>query len=449
LIRSPWLRVYAQAPFVANTAITLGTNLAIGLEGAISGIMAARLLGPEGRGELAAIQAFSGFVAAFATMGMVEAVVYYSAREPQKAGSYMVSAATIALVASVPILSTAYFVVPLLLAAQSYQVIRAARWYLLIAPVYALVSVPAHALRGRADFMAWNGVRLIPNFNWILVLASASWLAYRNARVLAIAYVAAQAAVFLPVYFVIAKRVHGPFRAAMADWPRMIRYGLPCTLTNLPQIVNLRLDQMVLAMIVPARQLGIYAVAVAWSGVTAPVLSALGAALFPAVANQSDRAASVAWFAKGTRFAFFLTAATCLLLTTFTPLAVVMLFGRNYQSSVPAALVLVSATSLFALNSVLEQSLLGLGHPYSVLGGELAGLIATVVALAVSVRHLGIMSGALSSLAGYLTVSVALVLRASQLTGLPAKELLWPRAKELQLGVVRVKSLMQLAVGTD
>jgi O-antigen/teichoic acid export membrane protein len=450
MIRSAWQRVHAEAPFGADSAITLGANLAIGLEGAVSGIMAARLLGPEGRGELAAIQTFSGFVAAIATMGMIEAVVYYCARDAQKAGSYMVSAATIALVASVPVLVIAYFLMPVVLAAQSYRVIRAARWYLLMAPVCALVSIPAHALRGRADFVAWNGVRVIPNFNWIVVLASASWFACRNACVLAIAYLAAQAAVFVPVSFIVAKRVPGPFRAATSDWPGMIRYGFPCSLTNFPQIINLRLDQIVLSMLVPARQLGIYAVAVAWSGVATPLLNAVGAALLPIVAKQSDRPASTAWFAKGMRFASFLAAATCLLLIAVTPISVVTLFGINFQSSVPAALVLVSATSLLALNSVLEQGLLGLGQPYSVLGGELAGLFATVLALSLTVRRLGIMSGALSSLAGYLTVFVALVLRTSQLTRLPARDLLWPRRQELHLGMLRVRSLVRtLAAGTD
>ena len=434
--------MHAEAPLGAGSAITLGANFAIGLEGAVSGIMAARLLGPEGRGDLAAIQTFSGFVAAIATMGMIEAVVYYCARDPQKSGSYIVSAATIALIASVPVLLAAYFLMPVVLAAQSHRVIKAARWYLLFSPVYALVSIPAHALRGRSDFVAWNRIRVIPNFNWIVVLASAYWFACHNACLVAIGYVACQAMLLLPVCLIVRKRVHGPFRAATADWIGMIRYGIPCTLTNFPQIINLRLDQIVLAMIVPARQLGVYAVAVGWSGITAPVLNALGSALLPVVAKQPDRAGSTASFAKGIRFAFLLAATTCLLVTVVTPIAVVVLFGSDYRSGVPAALVLVSATSVLALNSVLQQGLLGLGHPYSILAAELAGLIITVVALACTLRPLGIMGGALSSLVGYLTVSIALVLRGCRLTGLRVSELLWPSGEEFQRELLRLRSLV-------
>jgi O-antigen/teichoic acid export membrane protein len=391
---------------------------------------------------MAAIQTFSGFVATIAMLGMIEAVVYYCARNPQKTGSYIASAATIAMVGSVPILIGAYFLMPVVLAAQSRGIIRAARYYLLMAPVYALVAVPAHSLRGRGDFVVWNAIRLIPNLLWIMVLAAAWYVALHNARLLAVAYVAAQALVFVPVAYVVGNRIEGPFRPDSEEWRDMIRYGLPCTLTNLPQILNLRLDQMAMAMMLPARQLGIYAVAVAWSGITVPVLNALGSTLLPSIASQPDRASSTDWFSKGMRLASLSTAATCLLLALLTPIGVVVLFGESYRACVPAALVLVPAASILALNSVLEQGLLGLGHPYSVLGGELAGLLATALGLALTLRRLNIMGGALSSLAGYSTVLVALVLGARRLTGVSLRALLWPRRDELWLGMEFVKSLV-------
>src|SRR5262249_47903538 len=162
-------------------------------------------------------------------------VVYYCARNPQKAGRFIASAATIALAASPPVLLGAYFLMPVALAAQPRGVISASRWYLLMAPVYALVAIPAHSLRGRGDFAAWNRIRLMPNLVWILVLATAGYMAFCNARVLATTYVAAQALLFFPVSYIVANSVEGPFRPATKDWGGMIRYGIPCTLTNLPQ----------------------------------------------------------------------------------------------------------------------------------------------------------------------------------------------------------------------
>src|SRR6202030_2462068 len=83
--------------FATNTVITAATNIALAVLGMVSGILAARLLGPHGRGELAAIQTWPSFIASLAMLGMPEAVVYYSARAPSTAGRYLGSAVMVAL----------------------------------------------------------------------------------------------------------------------------------------------------------------------------------------------------------------------------------------------------------------------------------------------------------------------------------------------------------------
>jgi uncharacterized membrane protein len=51
-----WAKFLGVSQFGSNLLITIATNVTLGGLGAISGILAARLLGVEGRGELAAIQ---------------------------------------------------------------------------------------------------------------------------------------------------------------------------------------------------------------------------------------------------------------------------------------------------------------------------------------------------------------------------------------------------------
>lgn len=446
LIHSVWRRMRAATAFGADSALTASTNALMAAEGMVSGIMAARLLGPKGRGELAAIQTVSGFIATVAILGMTEAVVYHCARNPQRSGRYVGSAAAIALLASVPVLLGAYFAMPILLAAQSGSVVSAARWYLLIAPVYALVAVPAHALRGRADFVAWNSVRLAPNLVWIVVLVAAWFASVRKACVVAVAYVVGQGLLLFPILYVVVRRVDGPFRPSPRDWGGMVSYGLPCTLTSLPQLLNLRVDQIAMAALLPPRELGTYAVAVAWSGAAAPLLSALGATLLPAIASRAEPEASARKFSEGTRLAALLALGSCVVLMAFTPFAVFVLFGEGYRAAVPAALVLVPAGSILALNSVLEEGLRGLGHPYMALYAELTGLVMMAVGLALTLGPLGIMGGAVSSLIGYSTVFVALLINARRLIGVSPTALLCPRMGELQVGLRHVESLVRALV---
>jgi O-antigen/teichoic acid export membrane protein len=89
---SVWSKVQRSRPLAANTVITATVNLVLAVLGMMSGVLAARLLGPHGRGELAAIQTWPGVIGTLAMLGMPEAIVYYSARDERGAGRYLGSA---------------------------------------------------------------------------------------------------------------------------------------------------------------------------------------------------------------------------------------------------------------------------------------------------------------------------------------------------------------------
>ena len=449
MFKSLWHRG-GSAGFGANTALTAGTNLAMAALAMGSAIIAARLLGPKGRGELAAIQIWPSFIATLAMLGMIEATVYYSACDPERTSRYIGSGSVIALIAAIPFMLCGYLAMPVLLAAQPGEIVAAARWYLLIAPIYALVALPAHSLRGRGDFAAWNALRLSPNLIWVSVLIVAWIMSVRSAPILAGIFLMLQALMFLPFTYVVARRVPGSFEPATEDWGKLIRYGMPCVLTSLPQNLNFRLDQMLMAALLPSMALGEYAVAVAWSGAIAPLLNAVGSALLHSVASSGSHEEGARIFAKGVRVASLVALGACLSLMAVTPLAVVALFGRNFRAAVPAALVLVPAASLLGLNSVLEEGLRGLGHPYPVLHAELAGLAVTGLVLVLALKPMGIMGAAISSLAGYSTVTLALLVSARRHAGTSPASLLWPQADELKLGLRRLVYLARVpAAPTD
>src|SRR5579875_2757810 len=162
-----------------NIALTAVTNIALAALGMVSGILAARFLGPYGRGELAAIQTWPSFVATLAMLGMPEALVYYSARVPSEAGRYLGSAVLVASISAVPFIVVAYLLMPLLLHAQTPTIVWAGRWYLALVPIFALVGMLSNPLRGLSDFAPWNLMRLMPHILWIGVLILA-WI-FRHA----------------------------------------------------------------------------------------------------------------------------------------------------------------------------------------------------------------------------------------------------------------------------
>jgi O-antigen/teichoic acid export membrane protein len=411
--------------------------------GLATSILAARLLGPAGRGELAAIQTWPAIVATVAILGLPEAVVYFAARQPHRAGSYLGSAMALALLSSVPFIGLGYLLMPLVLAAQAPETIQAARWYLGIVPLFASVGMLGNALRGRNDFAAWNLIRVAPNLSWLIILLGALAVGGAEARPLAAAYLATLALLFLPLGGVVRRRVPGPFRPEVGEWVPMLRYGVPSVASTAPQVLNQRLDQLVLVALVPPHLLGLYVVAVGWSVTVSPLLSAVGAVLFPQVAAQHGPADQMRVLAQGGRLGVLISVAMVLAMITLTPTALPLVYGLAFADAIPVALVLVVATAISGINQILEDGLRGLGRPAAVMAAEAAGLGVTGAALILLLPPLGLIGAGLASVAGRGSVTLLLLLHLRRRYGCSLAELV-PSSDDFSL-VIRGIRLRQTA----
>lgn len=441
-LRASWRNLRSASRITADTAVTAATNSVLAALGMVSGILAARLLGPHGRGELAAIQTWPGFMANLAMLGMPEALVYFSARRPEQAGRYLSTAIVLVLISSMPFIAAGYWLMPWMLHSQTESIVSAGRWYLVcFVVISAIVGMLLHPLRGAGDFILWNAMRLGPGVLWIGVLLVA-WLCARTTpRFVAAGNLVTLALLFFPFALVLANRVQGSLVPEVRNLPAMLRYGFPCMMTTMPYLLNVRLDQMLMAALLPARELGLYVVAVAWSGSVGPILNAVAAVTLPAVAAANDRAESARQLAVRTRIAIGVGSISCVMVAMTAPLAILLLFGHRFANSIPAALVLVPAATLLGFNLVLHEGLRGLGRPYAPLQAELVGLAVTAMALVVMLRPLGIMGAAISSLLGYGSVTAALLFHSLRITRLPLAAFVLPRPEEFRLARKHLASL--------
>jgi len=441
-----WPRMRGVSLFSSRLLQTGATNIVLALLGLITGVLVARLLGAQGRGELAAIQIWASAIGTIAMLGLPEALVYFSAREPGCAGRYGGSAMALALLASLPFMAIGFLAMPVALSTQSLQVIKAARWYLLLVPIFALLGTPFHLLRGRNDFVTWNGLRLTPAIGWLAVLIVAYLLGRTQPEFVAASHLVMLALLFFPVMYILARRIPGPFWPELRKWRPMLRYGFPSMVSSMPRELNLRLGQLLMATFLPAQMLGLYVVAVAWSGAVHPMLHALGAVLFPRVASEISRGQQVEALAEGTRLGVLLALGLGLTLLVLTPFSIPFLFGEAFVAATPVALVLVVAAAIAGLNSVMEEGLRGLGVPTAIMWAEFGGLIVTAISLLLLLRPLEIMGAALASLFGHTAVGVLLLFQAQGLCRCSLAKLLCPTLDELFLGWRQLEALKNALV---
>ena len=272
----------------------------------------------------------------------------------------------------------------------------------------------------------WNLFRAAPALAWLGILC-ASWL-LKTARPIPLSrwYLRAILCCGLPIIIVANRRFQGRPRPDRRLAGKPLRFGLPSAVTSLPNTVNVRLDPLLIIAFLPARSLGFYVVAVAWSGGVAPLLSAIGSVLFPQVSAETDTCRRGQLLATALQGGAVVAAVMSLPFILLAPVALPLVFGIRFAPSIPSALVLVPAGAILAWADIAEEELRGLGRPTIVLVAESVAAVITIASLPVLLHFFGIMGAAVASLLGYTTIAVFAASAIRRSTHLPLHQLMVP-----------------------
>lgn len=419
--------------------ITAAANALLAVIALATGVLAARLLGPAARGHLAAAQAIGTLVGALGALALGEALVFSIGRRTRRPMVVLRTAALVAIGPTVTLIVLAWAIMPSLLAGQP-DAVAAARAYALVGVPFVLLGFPISLLRALQRYGLWNVVRLVTPLCWLAALLWATMDRSRAVAPLVITFIFLQM-LFVPIIWMLArKQDRGPARIDFGLVRPMLSYGAPLLLATLPHALNVRLDQLVLANMETAEQLGLYAVSVSWAGLGLPLMTAIGSVLFPKLATMgpSDAREMLARSSRaGVLAAVVIGAASALT----APVVVPWLFGRVFAVPILLPLMLAAAAAVLGLNGVIEEGLRGLGEPRSVLVGELVGLGATGLLLLTLVPRVGIAGAAVASLGGYSMVTATLAWRIRSRLDVRVSDLLVPRATDLRDLAARARAV--------
>jgi O-antigen/teichoic acid export membrane protein len=383
---------------LASTAVA---NAAIAACGLLSGALLARVLGADGRGELAAIQAWPLLLVAVGNFGLTEAAAYFAARAPGRARTALASALLLLAPFTALAIAIGLWLVPRVLNAQTIEVRNAAIISLSLVPLMALASAPYQALRGAGHIVAANALRLIAPAGWVVVLGGLALTGDVQPIDAALALIAVTAVSAIAAHAHAWRTLQGPTSPASSLARPMLAYGAPTVVSAVPQWLNLRLDQLVMIALLAPESVGLYAVAVAWGAAAQPIATVLAFGAVPglAAASERHRQARLVY-----RSGAIVSAATSILLLAATPILLPFVFGDDFRAAVPAALLMVVAGALAGTNAVGGECLRGLGRPRALLAAECAGLAVTCVAVPILIPVAGILGAAAASISSYLAI---------------------------------------------
>lgn len=412
-----------RAPLAPVVARLTGLNALLMLLALVTGPVQARVLGPDGRGEVAIILTVLMLAPILLDFGLSDFVARERARGCSLGtilGTTLplaIGFAFIGVVLAVPVSE--------LLAQNRPLVERYVRITLLAMPLWVMGWMLIGAARGEQRWSILYLQRAITVIASAVAIVGLALLGLLTVESLAIAMLAITLpgiAVTLPML-----RGAGPWHFNRALVRPALAFGSRSWVTLISSQGNYRLDQLVMAAVVSSRELGLYAVAVGFTSVLSSFVSAVSLALMPRVAQEGGQ--SVPRIVRVSTLALACGLAVTALLA---PLVVPLLFGTEFEDAVPFVDLLVLGALFIGISLILGSALQGHGRPQDAMRPQLIGLLITIVGLAVALDPLGAFGAAIVSVVSYAAVLTGTIRAAVREFEVSPRTLLLPRGDDLR-----------------
>lgn len=416
-------------------------NLVLNGSNLVSGIIAARLLQPVGRGELATVLLWPAILASLGIMGTNFAFTREVANCPDKEADLARSAVILSLSLALVTGVIGFFSIKWLLPSDKCHLLGLSRIYLLWLPLNFLGLNLIALDHGRMRWRQFNLKRLLLGLLYLLFLL-VFWVA-RIDRVGAFVI-----ALILSNLFTIILCVCSQWqgitrgRTKVGELMSLLRQGLPFFLAAGSGIIAQQLDKALVVTLLSTAMVGCYAAAFSFASAHAALGIALGMTSFAAMANESDPHLQGQYMAMVFRQATLLYLGAGVGVALLAPLLIVPLFGLDFTPAVRPAAILALATSLLALGNTLNEGLHGRGSTYPGIIAQLLGGGGLALMAWQLTPHYGIVGLAWAVVVGALGQLMVLVISAAFLFGLNLSQLWGLRLEELRILCLRIYSIL-------
>ena len=410
---------------LGTTAAAQTLSLACGV---LTGVLTARLLGPKGKGELAALVLWPTTIVFFVSMGINQALVFYMGKKRFTLSELWTTSMVIGLGQSALAILAGLAIIPFALRHYSHDVYILALAVLFSSPFIILGGYPANLLQGQMDLNSFNMIQLVAPFAYALSLVVLAILHAANLLDIVVWRVASCVIAFVFGYFLLLKKADLRISWNAGASLDMLKFGGKTQLGNISNYVNRSVDQLLLSVLVPPRDLGLYVVAVTVSLALNFLPQAAGIVTLAAGSN-ADAAGAIAVVGRSFRLSLFCLLGGCALLFMAAPILIARVFGPAYLGSILPCRILLPGAVAVGLSQVLYDGARSLGDPALASYSEGCAVLVTVICLAIFLPWFGFVGAAIASTVAYLSsLCVTLILYKIRFGVKPAQLLLLTRA---------------------
>ena len=370
--------------------LTTVTNVAIQGAGFLSGLLVARLLGPEGRGGLAVATMWASILSYVTLFGRDVIYAREAARRPEAVRSLYKSALLGGGGSSLAMACVAYLMLPFLIPAQHANVLGAALLALLIIPG-SVVNVLAFSIaQGARNFALFNGARAAFSLAYIVALAILMVIQRVSIETVVLAQAVAAALAALGSCGV------GAWNTKPGSRMRIDRSAGDMIRNSVAAFAIAAAGQgatIAMSLFTDAKTIGLIAVAVSVTGGIAVLGASFSKTYFAELASL-EGAEMRAWVSERVRRLIVLSACASVVAVVVLPVAVMVILGHEYWQSAVYIVWFLPVVAAGNLSLFLEESLRARLASTRIVRVRVQSLVITIGMCGLLTRVFGVSGGA-------------------------------------------------------
>lgn len=397
----------------------------------LTGLLAARLLGPEGRGELAEIMLWPGLLVEFGILALSDALLYRAATRAASPKALFATIMWLGAILSVILIAVGYAVIPILLSGESARLQAIESWYIAAyVPVYLFALFVATMFQGHLDIKGWNVVRLLVGVGYlgfILLLWAAQGASVAD---FAFAYIAGTLLSGIVGLIWLARKGWVGWKPDLNVAKGLLGYGARVHVGEIVNSARQRVDQAAVSLFLTAHDMGIYAVALTVANGPMILVNTIAGVAFPKISAAPEPAEKLRIFGVYLRLAMTMAAASAVSLAILAEFLVPLIFGHAFDESATICQIMLIGLPFFAAKLMFIQALNAFDKSLSIGGAELIGLIGAAAALAVFLPTLGLIGAAWAVVVANVVAMAVMAATLHRRIGTPVLPLFKPTAED-------------------
>ncbi|WP_331042451.1 lipopolysaccharide biosynthesis protein [Sphingomonas sp.] len=392
----------------------------------LSGLLVARLLGPEGRGLIAALSVPAQIAVNISEMGIRQSTAFHLGRGLYPAERLVPTLLSLAVMASAAamLLSFGWF---------ELAGVAADDWGLRLLAVAAIpfslvASYASGVFLGRQRIAAFRRASWRPALINLLLVALLGWgfrLGVKGVLVASVAGSAAGAAYALWLLHRDTPLRLGFDRGLAAA---LQSKGVSYAAAMVVLLLNYRIMILLLTRLGSLREVGLYAQAIVIAELIWEVPSVLGSLVLSRGVNAQDERAFSAKLLALTRFSFLASLLIAGGLAIVAKYLFPLLYGARFADSAEICLLLLPGIAAFIVFKLLNTDLAGRGKPWAAMVVMIPVLVLNVALGLWLIPRSGAAGAAIASSLGYVVATVGYVVLYARVTGIRMREIVLPQS---------------------